>query len=201
MEKYASGADPRKTASVTLQQSWRYGNYCRGGLTKNYDLLKNQTKQTNPPNPTTLNQKNPLLITKLQDRVKGDFGHTENWLVFRWGFFSASSPVCITASPLLRSLLWLSVSLSSPWGMLCPVTSCHPFFHGTLFCNQLLVPKRRILTQCFLQPCCLPSKCAVTHTEINNCSYLGALVREKTSCHKLFEDTVSLLPIVLSSLS
>ena len=116
-------------------------------------------------------------------------------------FFSASFPLCITVLPFaVQPCLTLCACLHGGCCALSPLAISDPFFHATRSPNQSLVLKRRMLTQYFLQPRCFP-KCTVMHTEINNWSYLGALVREKTSCYKPLEVTISLLPIVFSSLS
>lgn len=83
----------------------------------------------------------------------------------------------------------------SPMGCcaLSPFTISDPLFHATRSPDHLLVPKRWMLTQCFSV-----SVSVVMNTEIDNWSYLGALVREKTSCYKPFEVTVSLLTIEFS---
>lgn len=83
----------------------------------------------------------------------------------------------------------------SPTGCcaLSPFTTSDPVFHATHSPDHLLVLKMWMLTQCFSV-----SVSVVMNTEINNWNYLGALVREKTSCYKLFEVTVSLLTVVFS---
>lgn len=100
-------------------------------------------------------------------------------------------PLCGTALPLLYSLFLHSVPVSN--GVLCPIPFHHQWSSFPCSPDHLLVPKRWMLTQCFSV-----SVSVVMNTEIDNWSYLGALVREKTSCYKPFEVTVSLLTIEFS---
>lgn len=108
--------------------------------------------------------------------------------------------VVLWALPLVRYSPAFAVQASltlclSPTGCcaLSPFTTSDPVFHATHSPDHLLVLKMWMLTQCFSV-----SVSVVMNTEINNWNYLGALVREKTSCYKLFEVTVSLLTVVFS---